>query len=205
MSRVGFYHRMALLFLIFTVFILANAPAAQAFSFSEFFKDTKNKIQGILSTPKELSVTSQISHAPNGDTNNDGKIDAGEIITFNYTINNPTDNSYKFLTLKTNVPNESINYIHDVNGATGIKETDKTVDIPNLRILPHETTIISFSARINYYSQEDAAIWTEPELLTMDKKSLIKANKEEIKATKMNTKNIPSNIKIFNKPKTNNK
>ena len=70
--------------------------------------------------------------------------------------------------------------------------------MPNLRINPGEELEISFNARLNYFTDGDKGISTEPEIITSDKKSLIRAGKKEIKAKRFKGK-LPSNVQLKTK------
>lgn len=140
-----------------------------------------------------LTLDSKITHAPNGDLNNDGKFDSGEIIKFSYTINNPTNKEFSFTTLKTNIIKGNINFVHDIKGVSSLSDKNKTITIPNLRINPGEKLEISFNARLNFFSDSDKLISTEPEIITSDKKSLLKSKRREVNARKLKNK-LPSNI-----------
>lgn len=152
--------------------------------------DIKSALSG--TDKKTLTLTSNITHAPNGDLNKNGQFDSGEILKFSYVIDNPTDKEISFATLKTNIPRNNLNFIHDIKGTPSLSDKNKTITIPNLRINPGEKLEISFNARLNYFTDADKGISTEPEIITSDKKSLLKSKKKEIKAKKFKGK-LPAN------------
>ena len=110
-------------------------------------------------------------------------------------INNPTNNEFAFATLKTNIPRTSLNFIHNIQGTVNLSDKNGTITIPNLRINPGQELVISFDARINYFTETDSIISTEPEIITSDNKPLIKSDKKEIKAKAWKEK-LPSLINI---------
>ncbi len=177
-----------LLLLSSVVFLILGflffAPAkTHAFSFGDIVDGVKNFFTP--KPPKELTIDSQIELAPEGDINNNGRIDAGDIIRFSYTIVNTTDNTHTFATLKTNINTKEINSIKNVQGVMSLAEKDNTILIPNLTIKPNQVRKISFEARINFYKDTDQLLSTEPELLNNKKDSILKAKKEEITVKKM--------------------
>lgn len=178
--------------LITLLLVLANP--AWAFSLPDLLKPVEELIQQtplaqIIPGNQQLTISSTITLAHDGDINKNGEIDAGDTITFTYTIQNRTDQKYAFATLKTNIDRKLINYIHNVRGSTGILEIDNTVSIPNFRIGSNEQSVISFDAIINYY-QEDKVITTEPEFISFEKKSLAKSLRKEIKAKKLSAEEV---------------
>ncbi len=149
------------------------------------------------SPSQELTLDSNITFAPNGDLNKNGQFDSGETLKFTYIINNPTNKEISFATLKTNIPRNNLNFIHDIKGTPSLSDRNKTIMIPNLRINPGEKLEISFNARLNYFTDADKGISTEPEIITSDKKSLLKSKKKEIRAKKLKGK-LPSNVRMKN-------
>lgn len=183
--------------LITLLLVLANP--AWAFSLPDLLKPVEELIQQtplaqIIPGNQQLTISSTITLAPNGDVNKNGQIDAGEAVIFTYTIQNTTDKRYTYATLKTNIPRNSLNFIHDVVGVTGLKDDGKTIDFPNLRINPGGAKVIGFSAKINYFTDKDPIISTEPELLTEDKKSIYRSSKQEIQAKRISPDKIPSTV-----------
>lgn len=144
---------------------------------------------------KELTIDSDITLAPGGDVDNDGKIDAGDIIRFSYSIKNTTDEDYSFETLRTNINRKQLNYIHNVVGASSYEDDGKTIAIPYITIGANQTAEITFDARINYFSKEDPLITTEAELVSEDDKFLAKSEKKEITAKRIDKEKIPSMLK----------
>lgn len=196
------------------VSLLLITPAiAHASLFGDFINEMNNTLQGgvdgvkSLITPaadknaknNELTVESDITLAADGDVNKNGQIDAGDTITFTYTIQNNTDKKYAYSTLKTNIQRDSLNYIRNVSGVTGLKDDGKTIEFPNLRVEPGMVKVISFDARINYFIEEDPIISTEPELVTEDKISLLKSEKKQIQGKRIKKEEIPNQIQMFKK------
>lgn len=204
-------------FSLFLVSFLLITPVATYASelIDDFINDMNNTLRagvnGVRSliTPddknlknKVLTIESAITHAPNGDVNKNGQIDAGDTITFTYTIQNNTDKKYVYATLKTNIQRDSLNFIHNVTGVTGLKDDGKTIEFPNLRVEPGMIKVISFDAKINYFTEQDPIITTEPELITEDKKSLLKSVKKQIQGKRIKKEDIPDQIQIFKKNKS---
>jgi len=183
--------KLALLLFTSIVFLGLIHPAQ-----ASILDDIKSILSG--NKTKSLTLQSNITHAPNGDLNKNGQFDSGEILKFSYVIDNPTDKEISFATLKTNIPRNHLNFIHDIKGTPSLSDRNKTITIPNLRINPGEKLEISFNARLNYFIDGDKGISTEPEILTSDKKSLIKAGKKEIKAKRFKGK-LPSNVQLKTK------
>lgn len=138
---------------------------------------------------KELAIESAITLASNGDVNNNGEIDSGDIIRFSYSLTNTTDKAYSYATLKTNINRKQLNFIHSLRGATGLSDNNSTIILRNIRLGPNEQRIISFDARVNY-SQDDKLISSEPEFISSDNKSVGKFQKKEISAKKLNKEEI---------------
>jgi len=156
--------------------------------------DMVNGVKNIFSPEqKELKIDSNITLSPDGDINKNGEIDAGDIVRFTYTIINKTDKAYSYSTVKTGIDRKQLNFIHNVEGATGILDDDKTLIFPNVRINPNEQQIISFDARLNY-AQENKTITTEPEFIGSDKNSIIKSVKKEIVSKKLGAEEIRKRI-----------
>lgn len=180
-----------LLLIILVTFFVKITPIANASIIDDI------KLLFSDNTKKELTLNSKITHASSGDLNHDGKFDSGEILKFTYIIDNPTNKEISFATLKTNIPRNNLNFIHDIRGTSSLSDKNKTIIIPNLRINPGENLEISFNARINYSTNNDLGISTEPEIITLDKKSLLKSKKKEINAKKLKGK-LPSNVNMKN-------
>lgn len=183
-----------LFFLSITTLLFLFAQTAHA----SIIDDIKNRIIKVYENTfgnKELKVDSQIYLSPDGDQNQNGEIDAGDIVTFSYIITNPASEKYRFATLKTNIDKRQINFIHNVKGATGLSDENNSVVIPNVRLDSLQILTISFDARINYFSNQDGLITTQAEFLTNDNRSLTKSEKKEIVAKKIDTKKIISTIR----------
>ncbi len=168
----------------FVFLISSNADA----SILDQVKDLINKNLG----KPTFSLDSNISLAPGGDVEKNGQIDSGDIVRFSYTVINPTSKEYSFLTLKTNINRQQLNYIHNVQGSSGLNDNGKTITIPNISIGPSGSLIITFDARINYFSDKDRLISTEPELVSQDQKTLLKSGKKQISGKKIDSEKIES-------------
>ena len=194
---------LTLLPLLIISLLLSSPSLVHASLFDDFIKEMNGKLQGgvdnlkSLVTPTEkvkdkvLTIDASIVLVPDGDINKNGEIDAGDTITFIYNIQNNTDKKYAYATLKTNIQRDSLNFIHNVTGVTGLKDDGKTIEFPNLRVEPGMVKVISFDANINYFT-EDKLITSEPEFLTEDNKSVTKSSKKEIKATRLTVEGIES-------------
>lgn len=203
--------KIPILFLV--VLLLLITPAvAKASLFDDFINEMNNKLQGgadrvkDLVTPeannvkdKVLTIDSAITLAPDGDVNKNGQIDAGDTITFTYNIQNNTDKKYAYATLKTNIQRDSLNYIRNVSGVTGLKDDGKTIEFPNLRVEPGMVKEINFDATVNYFTELDPIISTEPELVSEDKQFLLKSAKKEIEVKRIKKEEIPDQIQMFKK------
>lgn len=199
------------LIVLFTVLLLTVIPKeTHASLFDDFLNEMNNKLKNGVgevlelvnpgdSKNKALTIDSNITLADNGDVNRNGQIDAGDTITFTYNIQNTTDKKYAYATLKTNIQRDSLNYIRNVSGVTGLKEDGKTIDFPNLRVEPGMVKQISFDATINYFTDSDPILSTEPELISEDKNSILKAPKKEIQAKRIKKEDIPEQIQMFKK------
>ncbi len=186
--------KLILVVILIIVFLTIVSPAN-----ASIFDDLINKVKNIVSpSNNSLTLDSQISFADGGDINKNGLFDGGDILKFTYTINNPTDKEISFATLKTNIYKKYLNFIHNIYGTTNLSDSNSTITIPNLRINPGENLIISFDARVNYFYDADKTISTEPEIITSDKKSLLKSTKKEIKAKIFKGK-FPSNVRSIKK------
>lgn len=145
---------------------------------------------------KEFTIESNISLAPGGDFSKNGKIDAGDIIRFTYSIKNTTDKEYAFATLKTNINRKQLNFIHNIVGTPNLTDDGETIYIPNFRLGANQSSEVSFDARINYFSKEDLSIVTTGEFISENKKSISKSEKKSINALKMVKDKVPSFIDV---------
>lgn len=182
--------------LIMLSVVLGRAPQAGAFFLEDWLVSVKNIFT--RPSPQAISLDAKVERKLTGDINKNNVVDGGDIVTFEYTIHNPTTKEISFATLKTNIPRKHLNYIHNIEGAMSLSDKNNTITIPNLRINPGQTLTIKFDARINYFTDSEKSITTEPEIITSDRKSLIKAKRQEIKANiwkgKLNS-NIERRIK----------
>ena len=184
-------------FIATLIFFLRSAPLVEAFFLEDWFNSLKKTIVPPSSQPQVFSIDSDIALAPDGDVNKNGAIDAGDIVTFAYTIKNTTDQEYAFGTLKTGIDRKQVNFIHNVKGAASLDDTEETVNFPNLRVgTSLENAIISFDARINYVQDQDILIATEPEFISSEQKSVNKATKKEVKAKRIDLKKIPQVLEL---------
>lgn len=105
---------------------------------SLFLQDWVNAVKEviILSAPKVISIDSTVERLLSGDENKNGIIDSGDIVTFKYTIINPTDKEISFATLKTNINRKQLNFIHNIKGTSSLNDDGITIEIPNFRIGP---------------------------------------------------------------------
>lgn len=201
-DRLRFYLIMIVVLLGFPLYF---APKVGAFFLEDLFNFTLEKIQEVL-TPESapannLTLDSDISLTPNGDLDKNGEIDSGEVIRFKYKINNNTNNEYSFITLETNIPRNLLNYIHNLQGSANLSSDKNTIVIPNLRINPGEDLTIQFDARVNYFTQSDETIFTEPKLVNKDKSKLMGSIKKELKVKKLKSdQKLPSVVKSKEKP-----
>jgi len=203
------------LLLILVVLLAVTPENVKAASLFESFLDEMNKtlqggVDGVrnLITPegnksvnKVLSLESNIGLAKGGDVSGNGQIDAGDTITFTYIIQNNTDKKYAYATLKTNIQRDSLNFIRNATGVTGIKDDGKTIELPNLRVEPGFAKQITFDATVNYFTEQDTIISTEPELITEDKKSLLKSERKQIQSKRIKKEDIPEKIQMFKQDK----
>src|SRR3989338_11155921 len=145
--------------LILLLFVLFT-HSVSAFSFSDLLKPITNLLSDNDSNKNNFTLKSELKLAQGGDYNQNNQIDAGDTITFIYNINNPTNNEFAFATLKTNIPRTSLNFIHNIQGTVNLSDKNGTITIPNLRINPGQELVISFDARINYFTETDSIIST---------------------------------------------
>lgn len=99
-----------------------------------------------------IEITSDIALTENGDVNKNGEMDGGDTVRFSFTISNGTDEPYPFSNLKTNIKRDSIHFIHNIKGVTGID--NDTLELPNVYVSPKSKVEISFDAVLNYSKEE---------------------------------------------------
>jgi len=174
------------------ILLLLQIQSAHAVNFDDLLEDIKNL--NPFAEKGNLTIDSNITLAPNGDVENNGEIDAGDIIRFSYTITNQSDKKYAFANLKTNIDRKQLNFIHNVQGTSGLTDDGQTISVPNLRIESSQTLTISFDARINYYQDEDRTIATESEFTDDGKNLVARSEKKEVKAKKINPEKIKSQM-----------
>ncbi len=183
---------LALLPLVISFFVFSPKPAQ-----ASFLDDVVDKVQDIF-TPdakKEFTIDSEITLAPGGDVDKDGQIDAGDIIRFTYSLKNATDKDFTFATLKTNIDRKQINFIHNVTGTANISDDAKTITIPNYRIGSKQVSIITFDARVNYYTNKDVSIVTALEFVDKDRKIVIKSDEKKVNVRKIVKEKVPGMTK----------
>lgn len=147
---------------------------------------------------KNIILTSEIFLVPDGDVDKNGEIDAGDIISFKYTIKNQTDKEHSFATLKTGIKRNQIHFIHNITGSPSLDDDGKTIKIPNYRIRPNQETTVTFDARINYSETDDQKIETTAELLGSANELITDSPKKEVSARKNIKEKIPSFMKHEN-------
>lgn len=180
-------HYKIFLIVFLPILLFFQIQSAHAAILDDLFKDIKNFIN-----PGKLAIDSEITLAPGGDVANNGEIDAGDIVRFSYTLTNTSDKKYAFANLKTNIDRKQLNFIHNVQGTSGITDDDETISIPNVRIEPSQSLQITFDARINYFQDSDSTISTESEFLDSDKKLIEKSAKKEVIARRISVDKINS-------------
>lgn len=173
--------------LVFTAAFFISSPKANAFSLN----DIVSNIKGIFSSPNQsqnpsLTITSKIALAPGGDYNQNGQITSGDIVRFSYIILNSTENSYKLVTLKTNIDSTLLNGVSNIQGAASLNNNNNTIVIPNINIDKDQVRKITFNAQINFNKDSDETISTQPELVDKDGKILVTDTKQSVAANKMN-------------------
>lgn len=181
--------------LLLFLFLIVSPVTVQANIFDDIISGAKRFVSKENNANKRFAVESNITLAPDGDIDKNGEISAGDIIRFEYILTNLTDKEYKFATLNTKIDRTKLNFIHNVRGTASLTDDGKTIVVPNFRILPSQTTTISFDARVNYFSNEDKTISTEAEFLSEDKKSISKSLRKEVKAVKISADKIKSMMK----------
>jgi len=168
--------------ILLVLVVLKNTPVANA----SIIDDIKNLL---TRSPKEFNLTSNIALAKDGDVDKNEEINAGDMVTFTFVLSNPSDKKYSSTTLRTNIDRQSINFIHNIVGTSGLNDDGKTITIPNIKVAPNESITISFDARLNYFNEDLKTISAEAELIDSAKKSLLKDKKVQINSKKSNSKN----------------
>lgn len=190
------------LFLFFSSF---HQPA-HASTFDDFVHSVKNTLENGIEKVKDvfkkddniknntLSVESSITIAPGGDENRNNTIDNGDMIRFSYTITNTTPQDIKFGTFKTNIQKDKVNFVHNLYGVSGLDYVDNSIVFPNFKLKAGATGTIRFDARVNYDVQ-DIDLSTEPEILDLASKSLVKSDKINVHSNKLIKEEITKKIK----------
>lgn len=182
-----------LLFVFSFIFLLFPYSIAQA----SFLDNIKDFVTGTTPAPtitQGITIDSKIFLAPGGDFIKNGQIDSGDTITFSYTIINRTNQEYSFGTLKTNIPRNNLHFIHNIYGTVNLSDKNKTITIPNLRISPQQKLDIKFDAVINYSPDNDLSIFTQPEYVDGNNKSIAKSKNLTVIAKKIDKSKIPTLI-----------
>lgn len=182
MRKVKLILSASLLLLLFGVFPLS----VRAFSLQDISNSMRNLLGGENNKPEEKSLAIDSSIA----------LLKGNSISFSLTITNPTQNTFHFATLKTNINSENIHSIRNLHGTLNLSEQDKTIIIPNLTIKPNQVRLISFESQIIFNQESDLTISVEPELIDEKNASIFKAQKQEITAKKSETENINKILEI---------
>ncbi len=151
------------LFLIFALVLILPfvSSIVNAITFEDLVEEGK-KLLGTEKNTKSfvgnsnIEITSDIELTENGDLNSNGELDGGDTVRFSFTISNDTDEPYPFSNLKTNIKRDSIHFIHNVKGVTGID--NNTLELPNIYVLPHSKIEISFDAKLNYSEDKEATV-----------------------------------------------
>lgn len=178
--------------LLSSTLLLITSQTVRAFSLNDVVDNVKtflNQQDDKNVKSKAFTIKSDIVLATGGDEKKNNEIDAGDVVRFTYTLINTTGQNYSFGTLKTNIDSRQISSVHNIHGATGIINDEKTIEIPYVRLNPGQTLIISFDALIKYF-QEDKIITTEAEFIDTDKKSIAKSERSETVAKKLSVQEV---------------
>jgi hypothetical protein len=89
--------------ILLSLSFLNYVSPVKALTFEELV-ETGKKLLGFEAIPTDLTITSEVKLAEGGDANNNREIDSGDIVAFIFTVQNPSDEAFKFATLKTNIP-----------------------------------------------------------------------------------------------------
>lgn len=144
---------------------------------------------------KGVSVTASVVLAENGDLNKDKIIEAGDTVTYSYTISNTSNSVYEFATLDTHIDHSHINFIHNIKGASSLSEKRDSIVIPNLFVGAIQTVNVSFDARVNI-DTGDTSLTTAPQLLTKDRKSIAQDISHNVKTKKSGQKTLKSQTEV---------
>ena len=193
--------RKKVLMLFIPLFVIVVLSFSLTPTHASIFDNLADGVKNLFppESQKDFTIESTIMLAPQGDVNKNGQVDAGDTITFTYFLSNPTDKELTFNTLKTNIPRNTLHFIHDIRGTSSLSDKNNTIEIPNLRINPYQDLAVSFNARVNYFQNSDQTIWTQPEFITQDKKSFFKGTRKEIKAKPWKNRMLPSSVTNKNK------
>lgn len=176
-------------FLLLLCLLFWSPPTVEA----SFFDDLKKGIESLFpgKTKKSIDIHSDIVLAPNGDKDQNGEINGGDIIRISYIITNSTGDDIEFASVNTNFTRKQINFIHNVRNTTGIINNEDEIIIPDISLLKGQSTNISFDARVNYFINEDVSVSTEPVISSESKEILSKGEKITKEAKRI------TNIKVL--------
>ncbi len=146
----------------------------------------------IATMPVKIEISTVITQDSDDDFNQNGQIDAGEMIKFQYTITNNGDIPLTLSTLDTMIPSNQFNFIHDVFGATGIDASGDTILIPFVHLEPNQVQTISFKACINYFVDSDLTLETASALILPNGQTVVRGPKKTIIIKKGEDKNSAS-------------
>lgn len=218
------------LLLLIALFFLTTPIVVQASLFDDFIQEMNNQLQGGINDvkglvkprdkdvkDKEFTVESDITLAPDGDADNNGEMDGGDTVRFSFVLSNGTDTAHPFSNLKTNIKRDSIHFIHNIKGVTGIDNS--TLELPNIYVLPNSKLEISFDARLNFSGEEEInakglagrsidadgnkEISSEPQLEDNKKQRLVQGTKKLKKyRAAVNRNGVRANLRNIEKEST---
>ncbi|MGH7203251.1 MAG: hypothetical protein ACREHC_02305 [Candidatus Levyibacteriota bacterium] len=188
-------HQMKLLVLLpfFGLLLFATPQKAHAFSFGELFHQIKT-----FFSPEQsiVALNTSMELVSNSDLNKNGKIDSGDTVRFIYHITNASKNSFKFATLKTNIPSQELNSISNLKGATSIVQNKNEISFTHLNIPSSQLRTISFDAKVDYFTKQDQKISTKPVLVDNKNQTIASAQEIETSVAKMDSKQFNKYVHI---------
>jgi len=175
-----------LLISIFSISSLLFTSPAEASILDDIFNKAKEVLLGKPEKESRgIEISSSINLAPGGDVDNNGEVDSGDFVRFEYVITNNDDKEYSWLNLETNINRREINTISNFKGITGIEDSKDKLIIPNIRLYPKQTVKISFDAKVSYSTKKDIDLFTEPKIKEKAGNILTEDNRRQIKAKKI--------------------
>jgi hypothetical protein len=181
--------------LVLFSFLIFVPSSVKAFSLDDLVKSVQQFFNPASKTPPPvLTVDSSITLTE--DLNKNGQIDAGDTVKFSYFISNTTNTEYKLATLKTNLDRTKINFIHNLNGGSGMQDDGQTINFPNLNIAASQQLNVSFEASVNFDPSSDQIVATQPELVTADNQSIKGSDKKEVTVKKNSSNEAPFTIRV---------